>query len=62
MQLLYEVIFAKSTLDTGFSISTTFPRNVISVASDTSIDDLQLEGLLTVTNEENSPTPLIFNK
>ena len=49
MQLLYEFIFAKSTLATDFSISTTFPCNVISVASDTSIGDLQLEGLLTIT-------------
>ena len=60
MQLLYEFVFAKSTLDTAFSISTTFPRNVISVASATSIGDLRLEGLLTVTNEENSPDPLSY--
>ena len=58
--MLYEFVFAKSTLDTGFSVATTYPRNVISVMSDTSIGDLQLEGLLTVTNEEDSPHPLSY--
>ena len=58
--MLYEFVFAKSTLDTGFTIATTFPRKVISVMSDTSISDLHLEGLLTVTSEGNSPHPLSF--
>ena len=60
MYLLYEFVFARSTLDSGFSISTTFPRNVISVMSDMSISELQLEGVLAVTNEENSPHPLSY--
>ena len=58
--MLYEFIFAKSILDTGFTIATTFPRNVISVMSDTSIGDLHLEGLLAVTNEEDSPPSLSY--
>lgn len=58
--MLYEFVFAKSTLDTGFTISTTFPRKVVSVMSDTSISDLHLQGLLTVTNEEDSPQPLSY--
>ena len=60
IQVLYEFVFAKSTLDTGFTIATTFPRNVISVMSDTSIGDLHLQGLLAVTNEEDSPQPLSY--
>ena len=55
--MLYKFVFA---LDTGFSVATTYPRNVISVMSDTSIGDLHLEGLLTVTNEEDFPHPLSY--
>ena len=50
--------YLQSTLDTAFSIST-FLRNQIPVASATSVSDLQLEGLLTITNEENS-NPLSY--
>ena len=60
LQVLYEFVFARSTLDAGFTIATTFPRNVISVMSDVSIGDLHLQGLLAVTNEEDSPQPLSY--
>lgn len=60
MQALYEFVFMRSGINTGFKISTTFPRNEIPVSSVTTIAELQVQGVLAVTIEENSPHPLSY--
>ena len=50
----------RSGINTGFTISTTFPRSVVPVSSVTTIAELQVEGVLAVTIEENSPHPLSY--
>ena len=59
-QDLYEFVFVRSGMNTAFTISTTFPRSIIPVSSLTTIAELQVDSVLAVTVEENSPHPLSY--